>query len=354
MAEAIRADAPGRVNLIGEHTDYHEGFVLPVAIPQRTHVLIQPRDERYVRARSTALSHEWVQYEVGRETPGRSWLDYVQGVTATLARAGYDVPGFDLHIDSTIPVGAGLSSSAALEVSLLRGLRILLNLPVDDIELARLAQAAETGFVGAPVGIMDHVACSVGREGEALFLDTRTLMIERLPLPHSIEILVIDSGISHALAGGEYAVRRRESFEAATLLGVERLRDVDEATRERVENLPPLLARRARHVITENGRVLAAVAALREGDAPAIGSLLNASHRSMRDDYEVSTPDVDALVAIGQRHPDIYGARLTGGGFGGAVVLVAKAGTGRTAAEEITHTYRQQTGRPGAVLVPAP
>jgi galactokinase len=246
-----------------------------------------------------------------------------------------------------------LSSSAALEVSLLRGLRMLLNLPVDDIEIARLAQAAETGFVGAPVGIMDHVACSVGREGEALFIDTKTLAIERLPLPHSVEIAVIDSGIPHALAGGEYAVRRRESFDAATILGVKWLRDVDETARERIAQLPPLLARRARHVVTENERVLAAVAALRAGDASRLGTLLEASHRSMRDDYEVSTPDVDALVAIGQRHPDVYGARLTGGGFGGAVVLVAKAGTGRAAAEEITDTYRQQTGRPGAVLVPA-
>ncbi|HEU4989356.1 MAG TPA: hypothetical protein VFT41_06220 [Gemmatimonadaceae bacterium] len=271
-----------------------------------------------------------------------------------LRRHGVRVTGFEVEIESDIPLGAGVSSSAALEVSLLRGLRALLQLELDDVAVARLAQSAETEFVGAPVGIMDQMASSVGRDGEALFLDTRTLTLERVPLPATIELVVIDSGVPHAHAGGQYAMRRRESFEAAALLGVQKLRDVGPARLADIDRLPPVPARRARHIVTENQRVLAAVDALRRGDAHRLGALFAESHASMRDDYETSTPDVDLLVAIGQRHPDIYGARLTGGGFGGAVLLVARTGTARGAAEDIRRAYERQTSRHAAVLVPAP
>ena len=352
MPDVVAADAPGRVNLIGEHTDYQDGYVLPTVIPQRTYVQLRRRADRCIRASSGNLADGWEEYQPGQERPGRGWLDYVQGVTATLARRGVHVPGFDLRIDSTVPVGAGVSSSAALEVSLLRGLRALLDLDVDDVELARIAQAAETDFVGAPVGIMDQMASSLGRDGEALFIDTRALAVERLPLPRSIEIVVIDSGVAHAHAGGEYVTRRRESFEAAALLGVARLRDVDTTMFSRIAQLPPVLARRARHIVTENQRVLAAVDALRAADAPRLGALFAASHASMRDDYETSTPEVDALVNIGQQHADILGARLTGGGFGGAVVMIARTGSGRTAAEYISAEYFRHTGRTGVILVP--
>jgi galactokinase len=352
MPDAVSADAPGRVNLIGEHTDYHDGYVLPTVIPQRTRVRLQRRADRRVRARSAAIAGDWEMYDAGREARGRGWLDYVQGITAMLAQHGVSVPGFDVEIESTIPVGAGVSSSAALEVSLLRGLRDLLNLTLDDVSLAKIAQKAETDFVGAPVGIMDQMASSLGREGEALFLDTRSLAVERLPLPPSIQIIVIDSAIPHAHASGEYATRRRESFEAAALLGVDRLRDVEVTMLPRINTLPPILARRARHIVTENQRVLAAVEALRADDASRLGALFAASHASMRDDYETSTPEVDVLVRIGQQHPDIYGARLTGGGFGGAIVMIAKAGTGCTAAHEIRTAYEAKTGRNGVVLVP--
>ena len=305
-----------------------------------------------MRAWSATFAGDWEEYETGRETPGRGWLDYVQGVTATLDRQGVHVPGFDVRIESTIPVGAGVSSSAALEVSLLRALRAMLGLELDDVQLAKVAQAAETDFVGAPVGIMDQMAASVGCEGEALFLDTRTLAIERLRIPPAVEIAAIDSAVPHAHAGGAYAERRRESFEAAALLGVERLRDVDVTSLARIDELPPILARRARHVVTENARVLAAVDALRGGDAVRLGALFSASHASMRDDYEISTPDVDTLVEISRRHPDVYGARLTGGGFGGAIVLLAKSGRGATAAQAIRDEYERRTGRSGVVLIP--
>jgi galactokinase len=352
MSDRASASAPGRVNLIGEHTDYHDGYVLPTVIPQRTSVQLVRRLDGRVRASSDAVAGVVEEYELGQEAPGRGWLDYLQGTTAVLGRRGIAVPGFDVSITSAVPVGAGVSSSAALTVSLLRGLRALLALDLDDTRLAKVAQAVETDFVGAPVGIMDQMACSVGRSDEALFLDTRSLAYERIPFPPSIEILVIDSGVTHAHAGGEYATRRRESFEAAALLGVQRLRDVSLEALPQIANLPPVLARRARHIVTENMRVLDAVAALKQGDAQLLGELFLASHASMRDDYETSTPEVDALVDIAAHHGDVYGARMTGGGFGGAVVIVARAGTGRVAAREIRETYERRVARKATVLVP--
>ena len=240
MPDVATAEAPGRVNLIGEHTDYHEGLVLPTLIPQRTRVHLTRRDDRHIRAFSASL-HKTEEYEAGHETPGRGWLDYIQGVTALLARAGTPMPGFDLEIESTGPVGAGVSSSAALTVSLMRGLRTLLELDLHDTALARLAQAVETDFVGAPVGIMDQMAVSAGRDHQALFLDTRTLAYDRMRLPDQMELIVIDSGVPHKHAGGGYVTRRRESFAAAELLGVRVLRDVDLDDLQRA-SLPPLLA----------------------------------------------------------------------------------------------------------------
>jgi len=321
-------------------------------IPQRTRTHVTRRVDRLVRASSSALDGRWEEYETGRERPGRGWLDYVQGVTATLARHGVSVPGFDVRIDSSIPLGAGVSSSAALEVSLLRALRLLLDLELDDVTLARMAQSVETDFVGAPVGIMDQMTSSLGRDGEALFLDTRSLAVERIPLPASVEIVVIHSGVTHSHAGGEYVTRRRESFEAAQQLGVSRLRDVDATTLPRIDALPGVLARRARHVVSENARVLAAVDALRAGDGERLGALLNASHISMRDDYETSTADIDVLVAIAQSKPAVHGARLTGGGFGGSIVAIVRAGLGQRTAAEISAEYRQRSNRSPVVLVP--
>jgi galactokinase len=351
MPDHVTADAPGRVNLIGEHTDYHDGFVLPMTIPQRTRVRLQRRNGRHIRVRSTMLSDAWETYGAGTETPGRGWLDYVQGVTWVLSSRGIEVPGADIHISSDVPLGAGVSSSAALEISLLRGFRLLLQLKVGDVELAQLAHAAETGFVGAPVGIMDQMACSVGRDGDAVFLDTRTLAVQHVRVPATIEFLVLHSGITHAHASGDYGLRRQESFEAAALLGVERLRDVT-ASALAGASLPPTLMRRARHIVTENLRVLEAVEALRAGDAAVLGALFNASHASMRDDYEISTPEIDALVRLAQGHSDVHGARLTGGGFGGAIVVLTRTGESARVADAIGPEYHHITGKSVAVLVP--
>ena len=349
----VHADAPGRVNLIGEHTDYHDGFVLPSAVPQRTHATLRRREDRTVRAWSAEMGAEPIAFEIGKETKSGAWGDYIQGLTWVLGQQGAHVGGFDLHLHSAVPVGSGLSSSAALEVSTLRAMRAAFDLPLDDVQLARAAQRAEVEFVGAPVGIMDQMASSLAGEHEALFLDTRSLAFERIPLPASLDLVVINSGVTHQHAGGDYVTRRRESEEAARLLGVARLREITPAGLSRLDRLPALLARRARHIITENARVLRARQALLDANLTLLGDLFKASHASMRDDYEVSAPEVDLLVDIANAEPRVFGARMTGGGFGGAVVIAAAAGAGRDVAAHVSRTYAERSGRRGAVLVPA-
>ena len=348
----VRAEAPGRVNLIGEHTDYHDGFVMPCAVPQRTRVLLRTRSDRRVVVRSEQVKTGPVEFELGRERTQSAWGDYIQGLTFVLANEGFTFGGFELWIDSDVPVGSGLSSSAALEIGTLRALRGAFDLGIDDVRMARLAQRAEVEFVGAPVGIMDQMACTFAGEREALFLDTRSLAYQRIRLPLTLELVVIDSGVAHQHAGGDYVLRRRESEEAARQLGVYRLRDADPDALPRLERLPPLLARRARHVITENARVLAARDALLAGDLSGFGRLLDASHASLRDEYEVSVDAVDVLVEIAQAHPRVYGARMTGGGFGGAVVIAVAAGAAQDVAERVSGDYARRTGLRPAVLVP--
>jgi galactokinase len=343
--------APGRVNLIGEHTDYHDGFVFPSAVPQRTRATLRVRDGRLVRAVSAQASGV-VEYEIGRETRTGGWGDYIQGLTWVLASEGFAVGGFELHLTSDVPVGSGLSSSAALEVATLRALRAAFELSLSDVELARQAQRAEVEFVGAPVGIMDQMASSLAGEREALFLDTRTLDFERIPLPGTLELAVIDSRVAHQHAGGDYLTRRRESEEAARLLGVDRLRDAPDDALGRLGRLPALVARRARHIITENARVLSARAALLAADLPTLGRLFTASHVSLRDDYEVTIPATDLLVELAAAQPGVFGARMTGGGFGGAVVIAAAAGTASRVASDVASAYASRTGTQVNVLVP--
>jgi galactokinase len=346
------ADAPGRVNLIGEHTDYNGGFVLPLAIPQRTRAELAPREDGLVRAWTANLPRGIEEYRLGEETHGRGWLDYVQGVTQALRLAGLEVAGFELRIEGDVPLGSGLSSSAALEVALLRALREAFELEIDDIGIALLGQKAENDFVGAPVGVMDQMAASLADERRALFLDTRAMTFDRVPLPEGVEVAVIDSGIAHHHAAGEYRQRREECERAAELLGFPQLRDLDNKDLWRLVQLPEPLNRRARHVITENARVRAAVSAMQEGDLDRLGKLLNMSQDSLREDFEVSLPEIDLLVDLARREPAVYGARLTGGGFGGAVVLLTRAGEARATAERVAAQYRDTTGENGRVLVP--
>jgi len=351
---AVEAEAPGRVNLIGEHTDYNDGFVLPTATPQRTRVRLRPRADGLVRAETTAAVGEpSAEYRLGEETPGRDWLDYVQGVTRVTRAAGYRLGGFDLHIDSQVPVGSGLSSSAALEVSLLRALRQAFGLDLDDVTLARLGQRAENDFVGARCGIMDQMAASFADTATALFLDTRSLDFERITLPSSADLVVIHSGVRHGLVGGEYNQRRADCEQAAELLGVVALRDLTPTDLARLDALPERIKRRARHVITEDERVLRFVNALADDDLETLGSLLLASHASLRDDFAVSVPAVDRLVELAAADPDVYGARITGGGFGGAVVLLARQSAGAAVGRRLLGPYAEQTGETPQLLVPA-
>ena len=354
-AATVVASAPGRVNLIGEHTDYNGGFVLPTTIPQRTEVAIAPRDDDVVRvvtdARSVARAE--AEYRLADERRADGWLDYVQGCTAMLGAERHQGRGFDVAIASTVPVGAGLSSSAALEVAVLRGLRALYALGLDDVALALVAHRAEHDFVGARVGVMDQMAASLADETSALFLDTRSLAWERVPLPATLELAAIDSGIAHEHAAGGYNDRRAECERAATLLGVSTLREIqdrDDAD-ARAAALPAPLDRRVRHVVTENARVLAAVAALRAGDVDELGQVLTAGHASLRDDYEVSTSEVDLLVSLAEADPDVLGARMTGGGFGGAVVLVTRHGRAAEAAARVAAAYARDVAG-GRVLIP--
>jgi galactokinase len=348
------ATAPGRVNLVGEHTDYNGGFVLPTVIPQRTTVELARRADGLVCAWSANVAEAASQYHLGHEAREGRWTDYVQGVTSVLAAAGHALCGVDIRIDSSVPLGSGLSSSAALEIALLRALRSAFDLDIADVPLARLGQRAENEFVGAPCGVMDQMACSLAEDRVALFLDTRSLEFDRVPLPSGTDLVVVNSGVTHHVAGADYATRRRECEDAARQLGVPQLRDLEVKDLDRLAGLPDTLRRRARHVILEDQRVVDAVAAMRAGDRRRLGDLFYASHASMRHDYEVSIPEIDLLVALARKDPRVHGARLTGGGFGGSIVALAEEGAGREAGERIVREYEARTGRQATVLVPAP
>ena len=325
--------APGRVNLIGEHTDYNEGFVLPFAIDRRTVVALGVRDDRRVRVAST-FADELAEIDLDALAPDAldGWSAYPLGVAWAFSEFGADlaaVPGVDLFIDSDVPVGAGLSSSAAIESAVALALNDVWQLGLDRRTLARVGQRAENVAVGAPTGIMDQSASLLGQVDHAVFLDCRTLESELVPLglaEAGLAILVIDTGVKHSHATGGYGERRAACERGAAAMGASSLRDltVDDLPRAQ-QLLDDVTFRRIRHVITENQRVLDTVAVLREQGASAIGELLDASHRSMRDDFEISVPELDLAVetAVGA---GAIGARMTGGGFGGAAIALVRVG----------------------------
>jgi galactokinase len=339
----VKASAPGRVNLLGEHTDYNDGFVLPIAIPQRTWVELSRSPDEWNRFRSMNLNG-LVQYRSGDTFPS-GFAAYLAGCFEVLREVTDVMTPVNLLVHSDVPMGAGLSSSAALEVAVLRGLRELFHLAVDDVDIALLAQQAEIRFAGVRCGIMDQMAASLADEQHMLFLDTRTLERRLLPLPEHSELVVLDSGVPRSLANSAYNQRRAECELAASQLGVAMLRDIKDPAA--AETLPEPLNRRARHVVTENRRVLDAVSGV---SASEFGVLMNASHTSLRNDFEVSIPALDCLVELLQNHPDIYGARLTGAGFGGACVALARAGRGPKVAGEVLAAYDRKAYH-GRVLV---
>lgn len=342
---AVVASAPGRVNLLGEHTDYNDGFVLPIAIQQRTWVALGPSPgSRFVLAAPDIGDR--ADFTLA-DAPSQQFARYVHGCLLEVASFAELPPALDILVSSQVPMGVGLSSSAALEVALLRALKELLGLRIDDVQIAEMAQRAESLHAGVRCGIMDQMASSLASTDAALFLDTRTLQTRRVALPAESEIVVLDSGVSRSLATSGYNQRRAECEEACRLLKLPSLREVPAL--QDLEALPPRLFRRARHVFTENARVLHAAEGL---TAPEFGTLLNQSHASLRDDYEVSVPALDRVVRLLQAQSDVHGARLTGAGFGGACVALCGAGQGHRVATAVLEAYACEGGQ-GRLLVPA-
>ena len=337
-------EAPGRVNLLGEHTDYNDGFVLPTTIAQRTRVDLRrqpPGEEFIVRSREMP---DAVTFSLDRP-PVEPFARYVYGCVRVVADLPVDVPALSIDVTSNVPIGVGLSSSAALEVATLRALRSLLGLALDDVAIARLAHRAENEYAGVRCGLLDQMACSLV-DGGLLYLDTRTLDRRVLPLPPDTEVLVVDSGEPRSLAGSGYNERRSECEAAAARLGLRSLRDATDTTG--LDALPEPLRRRARHVRAENARVLQAATGL---DGPSFGALMSASHASLRDDYEVSTPALDRLVGLLLTHDDVLGAKLTGAGFGGACVALCRAGSAASVGARVARAFNAAGGR-SRVLVP--
>ncbi|MCT2278140.1 galactokinase [Micromonospora chalcea] len=344
---AGRWAAPGRVNLIGEHTDYNDGFVLPFALPLRTVVAAAPGPDGRWTVWSE-LDDEPVEFGTAEaDEPGGvdGWAAYVAGVVWALRAAGHDVPGARLAVASDVPVGSGLSSSAAIESAVLAALVDLGNLDLPAQAWPRLAQRAENDYVGAPTGIMDQSAVIRGRAGHALFLDCRTEEVEQIPFDldaAGLAVLVIDSRAPHRHADGEYAARRRSCEQGAAALGVAALRDVDVADVDAaLARLDDETRRRVRHVVTENQRVLDTVALLRAGRVRDTGPLLTASHVSMRDDFEITVPEIDTAVEAALS-AGAYGARMTGGGFGGCVLVLVDADAADAVAAAVAEAYAKR------------
>jgi galactokinase len=341
----VAEQAAGRVNLIGEHTDYNGGFVLPVPIPQKTKCEFAKRNDDEVHLISFfpegGPQCAPAVYKLGEESKQNAWFDYVQGITIELRE--FKIKGFDARFETTIPLGSGLSSSAAFEISLLRALREAFQLSLDELQMAQIGRAAENDFVGAKVGIMDQMSAALGKDGFALFIDTLNLHYDYIHLPPKCAIAAFHSGIQHDNRSGDYNLRRRECEEASRLLGVEKLRDLTINDLSRVEKLPDPFRKRARHVITENDRVLKAVQAIKAEDNAELGQLVYASHESLKNDFEVSIPDIDWLVEQAKKVPSIYGARITGGGFGGSVLFLVDPADIQVLTE-IADRYKKETG----------
>jgi galactokinase len=323
--------APGRVNLIGEHTDYNEGFVLPMAIERRTYVAGAPNGSDRIRVKSLSLGQS-AEIELARPGPKQrgSWVDYVEGTARALIDRGMSVVGCDLLIDSNVPAGAGVSASAALELSVGIALAMLGGSQNPDrVELALAGQAAEHQYVGTLCGIMDQYIAAMGQDGAALLIDCRSLQTQTVPIRlNGVSVLICDTRVKHELSSSEYNLRRAECLRGANILakslpGVRTLRDVSVSDFEaHAAELPGVVRSRCRHVVTENARTLAAVDALRAGDLVTMGKLMSASHVSLRDDYQVSCEELDVAVDIATAQAGVYGSRMTGGGFGGCTVTL--------------------------------
>jgi len=351
--------APGRVNLIGEHTDYNDGFVLPMAIDRWVWMAAAPAgcQDRTVRLAALSLDSEVQSFSLDDLQPARDarWTNYVRGVLALLERAGHRLGSLDLVYAGNVPIGAGLSSSAAVEVAVGTAARELYDLELSDLALAQICQQAEHEFVGTRCGLMDQLISVAGKEGNALFIDCRHLTWEAVPIPDSAAIVVCDTGKRRGLATSAYNERRAQCEEGARLLGVGSLRDLDVDSFEvRAKELPTLLRWRCRHVVHENDRTLRAAKVLRQGRLDLFGQLMNQSHASLRDLYEVSCEELDLMAALAQSQPCCWGARMTGAGFGGCVVALVERDEQASFAETMAILYERQTRRTPALYACQP
>ena len=350
--------APGRVNLIGEHTDYNDGFVLPVAVEQAAWVAASPRDDPWATVRAVNMGNDEKIFPVDR-VPSSSggWADYPQAIVWALLEQGLRPVGIDAVLLSDVPVGAGMSSSAAVELAFAYTWKQLSGFDMRRAELALLAQRAENEYVGVNCGIMDQMISACGKAGHAMLLDTRSLERGYFPLPDDTAIVVVDSLVRRSLAASEYNIRRAQCEQAVSILKehmpeIEALRDVSSTNLEYLGHyLPEVVLRRARHVVLENGRVLNVAQALHRGDVKLVGALMVAGHRSLRDDYEVSIPELDALVEAAMEVTGCYGARLTGAGFGGCVVALAAMDAVPELQSHVNDVYEARFGKRPAVYV---
>ena len=353
--------APGRVNLIGEHTDYNDGFVMPAALDLSVFVRIWPREDRKLEIRSENFD-DFVEFNLDDPDPAprRHWSDYAIGVAVTLERAGHRLRGAFLQIRGEVPVGSGLSSSAAVEVATACALTANSDLSIDKRELALLCQRAENEFVGARVGIMDQFTSLFGEAQRALLLDCRSLEYKLLPLPDTVNLVICNTMVKHALASSAYNERRAQCEAgvrhlAQFLPNVKALRDVTIAELEQFgRDLPEVIYRRCRHVITENARVLAAAEALEQHDLHRFGELMAESHRSLHDDYEVSSRELDLMVALARGVAGVYGARMTGGGFGGSTVNLVDTRQVEEFKQTVSHAYQRITNLKPEIYVSEP
>lgn len=347
-APELTAQAPGRVNLIGEHTDYNGGFVLPAAINYNTRVLASRRDDRELHVVAQDFDSQRVIVNVDapmQQDPVAPWSDYLRGVVQELRKRSYRLSGANLLISGNVPAGAGLSSSASLEVALVRALTELSDEAIDPTEAALVGQAAENNFVGCNCGIMDQLISARGQESSALLIDCQDLSVRSVSIPRDWEILIVHSGVKRGLVESEYNQRRKQCETAAAFFGQKTLRGVSlEQLLAAEGKLDDLSFRRARHVLTENARTLLAAEALSSGDMSTLARVMAESHESMRDDFSITTPAIDRLVEILQQAGGEGGARMTGGGFGGCVVSIAPAALIPQLMRAVQQEYQANTG----------
>ncbi len=343
--------SPGRVNLIGEHTDYNDGFVLPMAIDRAIWMAIRLRDEDTIYLRSLDFPLP-VRFSLGEIRHQENWGEYVAGVAWALKRAGYRLTGWEGVMSSNIPIGAGLSSSAALEMAVAKAFSLAGNWAFEPQAMALLGQQTENEWVGANTGIMDQMIIAAGQAGHALLIDCRDLSTQQISLPAETKVIIMDTATRHDNTDSSYNERRRQCEIASEYFGVSHLRDVTLRTFDlRSDGLPELPRRRARHIITENARVLEAAKAMAAGDATAMGKLMNASHVSMRDDFEITNTELNIMVRLAQSQSGCYGARMTGGGFGGCAVALVQSAAASAFVGNIRRRYMDETGLKPEVYV---